>query len=69
MISRDKLIIVIARYNEDISNFVEFNNNLMIYNKGNDISKSELESLNINPEYIKNVSNIGRKLEHIVIIF
>lgn len=56
MISREKLIIVIARYNEDISNFAEFNNNLMIYNKGTD----DISPL-INTQFIKNVPNLGRE--------
>jgi hypothetical protein len=56
MISRDQLVIVIARYNEDISNFAEFNNNLMIYNKGSD----DVSPL-INEQFIKKVPNLGRE--------
>lgn len=55
-ISRDKLVIVIARYNEDISNFEEFNDNLIVYNKGND----DINPI-INHEFIKNVPNLGRE--------
>jgi hypothetical protein len=55
-IPRSQLIIVISRYNEDISNFIPYNNNLMIYNKGvNDLNH------NINSNYVKVVPNLGKE--------
>lgn len=55
-IPRSQLIIVVARYNEDISNFIPYNNNLMVYNKGiNDINH------NINTNYVKVVPNLGKE--------
>jgi len=54
--SNQKIVFVVARYNEDISNFAEYNNNLVVYNKGNnDISPC------INRSCIKNVPNLGRE--------
>ena len=55
-ISRSELVIVVSRYNEDISSFIPYNNNLMVYNKGvNDINRS------INHNYVKIVPNLGRE--------
>lgn len=54
--SRDHIVFVVARYNEDISNFAEFNDNLMVYNKGNDDISPK-----INRKYIKKVPNLGRE--------
>lgn len=54
--TRSDIIIVVARYNEDISNFIPYNNNLMVYNKGvNDINPA------INHNYVKIVHNLGRE--------
>jgi hypothetical protein len=54
--SKQNIIFVVARYNEDISNFAEYNNNLVVYNKGLDnISPS------IDRSCIKNVPNLGRE--------
>jgi hypothetical protein len=55
-IPRNEFIFVIARYNEDISNFIEFKNNVMIYNKGND-NISDI----IDRNYIKKCPNLGRE--------
>ena len=64
-IPRDDLIIVVARYNEDITNFLPFNNNLMVYNKGNNNINSS-----INKEYIIKCPNLGREagtyVKHII---
>lgn len=54
--TRNDIIIVIARYNEDISRFKIYNNNLMIYNKGNDDIHNEISQQNI-----KKVPNLGRE--------
>jgi hypothetical protein len=54
--SREHIVFVVARYNEDISNFMQFKDNLMIYNKGKDDI-----NLNIDKKYIKNVPNLGRE--------
>ena len=64
-ISRNDLVIVIARYNEDITNFIPFNNNSIIYNKGvNDINEL------INKDNIINCENVGREggtyIKHII---
>jgi len=53
--SREHIVFVIARYNEDLSNFMKFKDNLMIYNKGNNIN------LDIDEKYVKNVPNLGRE--------
>ena len=54
--SRSDIVIVVARYNEDISSFIPYNNNLMVYNKGvNDINPA------INQKYVKIVPNLGRE--------
>ena len=55
-ISNQKVIFVVARYNEDIINFAEYNNNLVVYNKG-------IDDINpcINRSCIKNVPNLGRE--------
>jgi len=55
-ISRDDIVIVVARYNEDISRFSPYNNNLMVYNKGND----DINNV-INHQYVKKVPNLGRE--------
>jgi hypothetical protein len=64
-IPRDDLIIVVARYNEDITKFLPFNNNLMVYNKGNNNINSS-----INKEYIIKCPNLGREagtyIKHII---
>jgi hypothetical protein len=55
-LSSRELVIVVARYNEDISSFIPYNNNLMVYNKGvNDINPA------INHSYVKIVPNLGRE--------
>ena len=55
-VSRSELVIVVSRYNEDISSFIPYNNNLMVYNKGvNDINPA------INSNFIKIVPNLGRE--------
>jgi hypothetical protein len=54
--TNDKLKIIVARYNEDISNFAEFNDYLLVYNKGN----NDINSF-IKKECIKNVPNLGRE--------
>jgi hypothetical protein len=56
IISNQNVIFVVARYNEDISNFAEYNNNLVVYNKGND----DINTC-INRSCIKNVPNLGRE--------
>jgi len=58
-------IVVVARYNENISNFSRFSGNLLVYNKGSDdIDKS------INENYIIKTQNLGREsetyLKHII---
>jgi hypothetical protein len=55
-IPREELEIVIVRYNEDIALFSPFNNNLVIYNKGDD----DINSL-INQNNIIKCDNIGRE--------
>jgi len=51
-----KVVFVIARYNEDISNFAEYNGNIVVYNKGeNNIHPS------IDRNCIINVPNLGRE--------
>ena len=54
--SRDDIVIVVARYNEDISRFAPYNNNLMVYNKGAD----DISNI-INHQYVKKVPNLGRE--------
>jgi len=49
-------VFVVARYNEDISRFAEFNNNLVVYNKG----KDDISPL-IDRKNIRNVPNLGRE--------
>lgn len=54
--SKQNVVFVVARYNEDIINFAEYNNNLVVYNKGLD----DISPL-INRSCIKNVPNLGRE--------
>jgi len=54
--TRNDFIFVVARYNEDVSHFLEFKDNIMIYNKGHDNLPLE-----INRQYIKNCPNLGRE--------
>lgn len=64
-IPKNELTIVVARYNEDIANFIPFNNNLMVYNKGN----NNIDPL-INHENVIKCPNLGREsgtyIKHIV---
>lgn len=52
----DDIHIVVARYNEDISNFVRFNPHLFVYNKGDDNINP-----NIDPTKIIKLPNLGRE--------
>ena len=54
--TNNKTIFVVARYNEDISRFAQFNDNLIVYNKGKDDISPLIERRNI-----KNVPNLGRE--------
>jgi len=56
LVPKKDIVFVVARYNEDISNFAEYNNNLVVYNKGNDdISQC------IDRSCIIKVPNLGRE--------
>ncbi len=55
-INKNEVVIVIARYNEEISRFSEFNSNIVVYNKG----KDDISPL-IDRTKIINVPNLGRE--------